>query len=312
MIERPVPFTEIEVTATIGNRKTQFFKAVRPMRGEQSRWLTLEKIRRVPHGEMINGGWQMHHYHAGQTVDGARVAEDSPLGWIRCPYGVPGDRLWVKETLWISDCGKYVARPVEDTGRHETMLDVVDRATRKWWLVGRYHPTGWDDTDPRYTHCEFPSMVVGWTNLGRYTRGGARDGRWIPAFKQDFCDVDQAVEIDSFTGNVILRRYSATFRKRFPSTHMPRWAARLILEVVNVRVIRIQDISEEDAEAEGNYAGYHTPRNPERGPTGGIMQTRRVATFWDSLNPNALWAGNPWAWLVDFKRVLEQVGGIDA
>jgi len=98
MKERPILFSTPMVQALIADRKTQTRRIVKPTPGRQSEWLTAEGINRVPHGEMVNGGWQMHHPRAGTEVGGVRVAHDSPYGFIRCPYGQPGDLLWVRET----------------------------------------------------------------------------------------------------------------------------------------------------------------------------------------------------------------------
>lgn len=82
-----------------------------------------------------------------------------------------------------------------------------------------------------------------------------------------------------------------------PSIHMPRWASRLTLEVTEVRVQRLQDISEEDARAEGvagPFDALFTPR-------------RRFESLWDSINgerPGCSWEANCWVWAVSF-RVLE-------
>lgn len=81
-----------------------------------------------------------------------------------------------------------------------------------------------------------------------------------------------------------------------PSIHMPRWAARIILEVTDVRVERVQAITEEDALAEGvdrtntSIPGY---------------ATQRFHKLWDSINDarGFGWATNPWVWALTFKRV---------
>jgi hypothetical protein len=90
-----------------------------------------------------------------------------------------------------------------------------------------------------------------------------------------------------------------------PSIFMPRWASRITLEVTEVRVQRLQDISEEDARAEGVAEG----RIPADGQDDGrcvLHPTRRRAfeVGWDSINGDrAPWASNPWVWAISFRRL---------
>ena len=81
-----------------------------------------------------------------------------------------------------------------------------------------------------------------------------------------------------------------------PSIHMPRWASRILLEITAVRVERLQDISETDAEAEGIQeivdAGVDhdgTPRDAYR-------------ALWEQINGADSWSANPWVWVVEFNR----------
>lgn len=81
-----------------------------------------------------------------------------------------------------------------------------------------------------------------------------------------------------------------------PSIHMPRWASRIFLEVTEVRVERLQAISEEDACAEG------VPASNGAAPTGWARQN--FADLWDEINGvRAPWASNPWVWAITFRRV---------
>lgn len=88
-----------------------------------------------------------------------------------------------------------------------------------------------------------------------------------------------------------------------PSIHMPRWASRLTLDVLDVRVERLQDISYIDIRAEGVSCPEHD------GP--GYFCCSECASLraefqriWDSINgkrPGCSWLDNPWVWRVEFR-----------
>ena len=81
-----------------------------------------------------------------------------------------------------------------------------------------------------------------------------------------------------------------------PSIHMPRWASRLTLTVTDVRVERLQDISEADAIAEGAllpWSGFD--------PSSDTRTARAEFKFlWDSINCPGAWEANPWVVVVGF------------
>jgi hypothetical protein len=135
---------------------------------------------------------------------------------IICPYGKPGDRLWVRET--------WACTPVWD-----------------WQAEGLDQPTN-QVCGPKHT-----------------------------IYKAD----DDAVRV---------RRWK-------PPIHMPRWASRITLEVVSVRVERLQDISTYDSLAEG----VGTDVVP--------MAQKMYADLWESINGPGSWDANPWVWVVEFKRI---------
>lgn len=76
-----------------------------------------------------------------------------------------------------------------------------------------------------------------------------------------------------------------------PSIYMPRAVSRITLDVVSVHVQRLQDISETDALEEGIQ--HSTLNDP------------RVEYRWlmESINGADAWDGNPWVWVIEFKRV---------
>ncbi len=104
---------------------------------------------------------------------------------------------------------------------------------------------------------------------------------------------------------------SESFPERWrPSIHMPRWACRLQLEITGVRVERLQDISEEDAKAEG--AVPLTSIGPGQRLSDGGTRTQLTSPYtiafgslWDSINFDRGfgWAFNPWVWVVEFRKV---------
>lgn len=91
-----------------------------------------------------------------------------------------------------------------------------------------------------------------------------------------------------------------------PSIHMPRWASRLTLEVTEIRVERLLDCSDADAQAEGLM--WVTPGMWSVDRTLPIIghDARRVYfELWDHINGAGASAANPWVWAVSF-RVLDQ------
>lgn len=119
-----------------------------------------------------------------------------------------------------------------------------------------------------------------------------------------WCDEDAyPVEYERYPGCIfatwgadLLRGVDGRWR---PSIHMPRWASRITLEVTGVKVERLQDITNEDALAEGAleselpYVGAMT------------CDQARVAfsLLWDSLHGKLSWEQNPEVVCISFKRV---------
>jgi hypothetical protein len=74
-----------------------------------------------------------------------------------------------------------------------------------------------------------------------------------------------------------------------PSIFMPRAASRILLEITDVRVQRLQEISEEDARAEG-CEPFAYPRD-------------RFQGLWDTIHGSGAWHANPWVWAITFRRI---------
>lgn len=89
------------------------------------------------------------------------------------------------------------------------------------------------------------------------------------------------------------------------SFHMPRWACRLILDVVGIRVQRLQDITPKDAIAEGVLH----EQSPEKfraaaAMVGGPYPRGIFAYLWDEINGAGAWERNDWVWVIETKPVV--------
>lgn len=198
MRERPILFSAPMIRALLANTKTQTRRVVKPRKDPDY----------------------------GCELSPCEIAGDEHIARL-CPYGAPGDRLWVRETFAGSIAYERHGYPLKEWGN-------------KIWYVA--------DGEPR-------------------------SGQWT--------------------------------RPR-PSIHMPRCLSRITLEVTEVRVERLQDISEADALAEGIHkpAGsqfWHT--DPGANILPGDTPQWAYRNLWESINGPGSWDANPWVWVVGFKRV---------
>ncbi len=131
-------------------------------------------------------------------------------------------------------------------------------------------------------------IVVGWGVVNEdgdygyvcpYGKPGER--LWV---KETFCEVGGAVH---YRAEWLLDQK----QKWTPSIYMRRDASRIDLLIKNIRVERLQAISEQDAQAEG-YAG-----------DGDESARIWYAMLWDKINGAGAWDKNPWVWVVEFPRV---------
>lgn len=190
MKERPILFSGAMIRAILAGQKTQTRRAAKPVK----------------------------HPDLGNPYDpGALVSELQHVIGRACPYGQPGDRLWVRETWSTHAC--------------------------------------FDHLPPS----ECPKSIHYWAD------GEIKTG------------------------------------KRRPSIHMPRWASRILLEIVSVRVERLQSISEADAEAEGIDFLRHVQDADET-----LTARDLYECLWDGISGEGSWAANPWVWVVEFKRIEGQ------
>ena len=220
--ERGLPFQPDMALAAYEDRKTNTRRIIQSRSSAHPCFVLLD------HGD----GWWPYYSDDGEssiTSDGNETPMD-------CPYGMPGDRLWVREP-WRT----YASLD------HLPPRSIASGA-------GIQYEAGGTSLDGNYKQ-----RLLG---IGKYRHG------------------------------------------RF----MCRWMSRTLLEVVSVRVERLQDISEEDAKTEGIpfYNGYwRAGVHPEVGGYQCWATAKRAfQALWDSINAErAPWSSNPWVWAVEFKRV---------
>ena len=111
------------------------------------------------------------------------------------------------------------------------------------------------------------------------------DNENLPCYEIDYDKLPKNIEIDNWIGNWQQARL------------MPEWASRLTLEITDIKVERLKDISEEDAVNEGvwNIQEKGSPRNWDI--------KNAFATFWNATHkkPEEKFEVNPFVWVVDFK-----------
>lgn len=98
--------------------------------------------------------------------------------------------------------------------------------------------------------------------------------------------------------------------------HMPRWASRLTLIVTDVRVERLQDISEADAIAEGVEVASADPQWPGYRDYGNDAVMNPTAkgsyrTLWDHINGAGAWQANPWVAAYTFRVIKQNIDQIE-
>lgn len=129
----------------------------------------------------------------------------------------------------------------------------------------------------------------------------AVDRLWVRETWQAVHYTGEQTGYKEYPGEVVQEDYGPKFGLVFPgggwdgrwrpSIFMPRWASRITLEVVSVRVERLQEISDSDARAEGVLCDLNC--------------RRPFMELWDSINAKRGygWDSNPWVWVIEFERV---------
>ncbi|WP_121497089.1 hypothetical protein [Pseudomonas aeruginosa] len=136
-----------------------------------------------------------------------------------------------------------------------------------------------------------------WTEEGepyiRYQADGARvlhedfPIEWAPRIEREWVELSDPANY-AIDGRAADRRWR-------PSIHIPRWASRILLEITDVRVERLQDITPNQCIAEGAW------REKDKELGRGQEAIAAFADLWRSTGGD--WDANPWVWCVSFRRV---------
>lgn len=95
-----------------------------------------------------------------------------------------------------------------------------------------------------------------------------------------------------------------------PSSHMPREASRILLEVISIRAERLHHISESDAKAAGvdqmildGETSFAGPQHPLGGRQWHPAAATAYKDLWSYTNPKTPWDTNPWVWVTDLQLI---------
>jgi hypothetical protein len=167
------------------------------------------------------------------------------------------------------------------------------------WMPNGPSPSGKGMAAGHWRHCPYgrsgdrlwvrESFVAFGRWETRYSEKKQRD-EWH--FVDLTLETDQAYRFDGADPDARRRTGAAPTWHSRPSLFMPRAASRILLDVVSVRVERLQDISHEDAECEGVKCNYSA-----------LGFRDHYRHLWESINGPSSWDANPWVWVVEFKRV---------
>lgn len=286
MTDHPMLFSGAMVRAELDDRKTNTRRILAPANTlfDGRSWTKLAKAQQWD--------WEKAWVDDGQSPMG-NPGPYLKLPWLSgddafagtthriYPKIQPGDRIWVKEMHAFTEC-----RVDYETGSEENNYA---------WQSDYGDPRDYLDADPRGGMC---STV-------RYAADGedANPSELYPCI--------------GLNGEV-LRKAEINWR---PSIHLPRWASRITLTVTGIRIERLQDISEEDAIAEGierhksGWLPYTTAFYEADGVTPANYHADPRESFrslWIMINGIQSWNANPWviayAFTVD-KRNIDAAAG---
>lgn len=255
--ERPIAFSADMVRALLQGWKTQ-----------TSRTRGLERFNGWPDWKIPLGedAWELCHFTKEEPGIWRAIFQDPrgecPPGLdpvVKCPYGKPGERLWVREP----------------------------------WKIGLFLPWGGFEveylSDGARKVCE---------------PGGGRCAAWLDRLKEQCLEDCRKAGVKPWLDRSVLRRRQTMF--------LLRCASRILLEITDIEVRKLQSITEEEAMAEGIESIFYDEETSSTGwknyldPESMCIRARdSFFTLWDRLHDGG--EADPWVWMIKFK-VLEVKG----
>lgn len=128
-----------------------------------------------------------------------------------------------------------------------------------------------------------------WGAADRFYEGHDLDEPRVVAYRADRSAIQWDAEPPRKIPACDLNTWNWDSIKWKPSIFMPRWASRITLEITEMRTQRLQDISADDAKAEGFDGSV-------------FDAVHWYSMLWDQINGPGSWKSNPWAWAISFRR----------
>jgi hypothetical protein len=320
MKEKPILMSGPMVRAILAGAKTQTRRPVKPCKD-------------------VNFGCELS--------PGEIAGEVNRGDYQNCPYGQPGDRLYVAVPLpgydgrycidttgqvWTRAKGEWKRLKSSQTSRGYASITPAKDGKHTTKLVHRLmceafygpSPAGKDQVrhldgnrqNNAVENLDWGTQEQNWTDRAAQGAGMGSDHHSSrlceeDAFKIRWSDASQrslAREYGVSQSTIWQIRAGQTWTEHEAlPPNMPRWGCRLVLEIVSVRVERLQKISEADAYDEGTaeWSAENSPKDPDGNTDKHNSIQKAFRALWDSIYAakGQGWEANPWVWVVEFKRV---------
>jgi len=321
-MERPIIFSGEMVRAILEGRKTQTRRIVK-FHGQNTLFFQSQAHHdfktAIP---CKKGGWVFWDSEYTKALQAFHDEVYSELrDGMKCPYGQPGSVLssrpksagwydvrwepgdeWTR--IWLFDGGEcWGYSPNDDP--ESVFLDIADSEKTLWktpgdqlWVRETWKPGAWlaDDGLIAIDYKASPEITsTPWVQIPDDYDGEKFNSLWI-----SLCNELHSKGIEPYDDEQYHWEHGKSPLKWRSSIFMPRWASRITLEIISVKIERLQDVSEEDAVAEGMFEPYGC-----RSESGLNYEMRsQFKNCWDSINRKKYpWESNPWVWVIEFKRI---------